>query len=219
VIAVVVADDQALIRAGLRTLLESAEDVRVVGEAADGLAALDLVRRAAPDVVLMDVRMPGVDGIEATRRIVADEALGGVRVIMLTTFEMDEYIVEALRAGTSGFLLKDATPEEILAAVRVVAAGEASLDPRVTRRMLARFTQVPHAAPATEERLADLTPRELEILRLVGGGMTNDEIADALVISTTTVKTHVSHILSKLGARDRVQLVVIAFQAGLAAGS
>lgn len=217
-IRVLLADDQPLVRAGLRTMLKSDPEMAVVGEAADGLAAVDLVRRSKPDVVLMDIRMPTVDGIEATRRISAEPHLSDVRVVILTTFEVDEYIAEALRAGASGFLLKDAEPEEILRAVRVVAAGDALLAPRITRRLLQQFTGVQPVAPATTRLLEDLTKRELEILRHVGRGLSNEEIADALVISHATVKTHVSHILSKLGARDRVQLVVLAFQAGVVGG-
>jgi DNA-binding NarL/FixJ family response regulator len=216
VIRVVIADDQPLVRAGLRTLLESATDIEVVAEAVDGLDAVDVARRARPDVMLMDIRMPALDGIEATRRIVAAPDLGGVSIVILTTFEVDEYIAQALRAGASGFLLKDAEPEEILRAVRVVAAGEALLAPRITRRLLTRFTATPPAPADAVAQLDRLTPRELEILRHVGQGLSNEEVAAALVISHATVKTHVSHILSKLGARDRVQLVVLAFQAGLA---
>jgi DNA-binding NarL/FixJ family response regulator len=214
-IRVGIADDQPLVRAGLRTLMSATADIEVVGEAADGNAAVDLVRTLRPDVVLMDIRMPVLDGIAATRRIAADEQLRGSRVIMLTTFEVDEYIVDALRAGASGFLLKDATPEDIINAIRVVASGEALLAPSVTRRLLRSLTSLPQMSPQTSQRLADLTAREREVLAQVGRGLSNDEVAAVLVISPATVKTHVSRILAKLGARDRAQLVVVAFEAGL----
>ena len=214
-IRVGIADDQPLVRTGLRTLLAATADLEVVGEAADGNAAVDLVRALRPDVVLMDIRMPVLDGIAATRRIVADQDLRDSRIIMLTTFEIDEYIVDALRAGASGFLLKDATPEDIINAIRVVAAGEALLAPSVTRRLLSSLTSLPQMSPETSQRLADLTAREREVLAQVGRGLSNDEVAEVLVISPATVKTHVSRILAKLGARDRSQLVVVAFEAGL----
>jgi DNA-binding NarL/FixJ family response regulator len=214
-IRVGIADDQPLVRAGLRTLMSATADIEVVGEAADGNAAVDLVRSLRPDVVLMDIRMPVLDGIAATRRIAADEQLRGSRVIMLTTFEVDDYIVDALRAGASGFLLKDATPEDIINAIRVVASGEALLAPSVTRRLLRSLTSLPQMSPQTSQRLADLTAREREVLAQVGRGLSNDEVAAVLVISPATVKTHVSRILAKLGARDRAQLVVVAFEAGL----
>jgi DNA-binding NarL/FixJ family response regulator len=214
-IRVGIADDQPLVRTGLRTLLSATADIEVVGEAADGNAAVDLVRALRPDVVLMDIRMPVLDGIAATRRIAADETLRGSRIIMLTTFEVDEYIVDALRAGASGFLLKDATPEDIINAIRVVAAGEALLAPSVTRRLLTSLTSLPQLSPETSKRLADLTTREREVLAQVGRGLSNEEVAAVLVISPATVKTHVSRILAKLGARDRSQLVVVAFEAGL----
>jgi DNA-binding NarL/FixJ family response regulator len=215
VIRVGIADDQTLVRAGLKTLLSAIPDIEVVGEAADGNAAVDLARALRPDVLLMDIRMPLLDGIAATRRIAADEALSASKVIMLTTFEVDQYIVDALRAGASGFLLKDAAPEEIVNAIRVVAAGEALLAPSVTRRLLASLTSLPRVSSETSSRLEDLTAREREVLAQVGRGLSNDEVAEVLVISPATVKTHVSRILAKLGARDRAQLVVVAFEAGL----
>jgi DNA-binding NarL/FixJ family response regulator len=215
VIRVGVADDQPLIRTGLRTLLTTADDMSLIGEAADGTGAVDLVRSLRPDVLLLDIRMPHLDGIQVTRRITADAALAATKVIMLTTFELDDYIVDALRAGASGFLLKDAAPEEIRRAIRVVFAGEALLAPSVTKRLLATLTARPQASADTSRRLAELTDREREVLAQVGRGLSNDEVAEALVISPATVKTHVSRILAKLDARDRAQLVVIAFEAGV----
>jgi len=214
-IRVAIADDQALVRAGLRTLLGHADDVELVGEAGDGAEAVRLARRERPDVLLMDIRMPTVDGIEATRQIAGDPGLGGVRVVVLTTFELDEYIHEALRAGASGFLLKDASPEDILAAVRVVAAGDALLAPSVTRRLIAEFGRLPRVGVATDAPLAELTPREREVLVLVAHGLTNDAVAERLVVSPATAKTHVSRIMAKLNARDRAQLVMIAYETGL----
>lgn len=213
-IRVLVADDQKLVRAGFGALLEAEEDLTVVGEAADGRSAVEMAMRELPDVVLMDIRMPGLDGIEATRLIAADPRLANVRIVILTTFETDEYVFDALRAGASGFLVKDTNPEELLRAIRVVAGGDALLAPSVTRRLIA---DVVARGPArrTPPELGELTPREREILALVGGGLSNDEIADQLVISPATAKTHVSRILSKLGARDRAQLVVIAYESGL----
>jgi DNA-binding NarL/FixJ family response regulator len=213
-IRVVVVDDQALVRAGLRAILDSSPGIEVVGEAGDGAAAVDLVRRRAPGVVLMDVQMAGLDGIEATRRIIAaagDEAPG---VLMLTTFDRDEYVYGALRAGASGFLLKDAPPEELIAAVRVVASGDALIAPAITRRLVERFVR---SAPAAEPppALAELTPRESEVLALVARGLSNAEIAAELVLSEATVKTHVKRVLRKLGLRDRVQAVVLAYEVGL----
>jgi DNA-binding NarL/FixJ family response regulator len=214
-ISVLLADDQGLVRAGFRVLLERTEDFDVVGEATDGRQAVELVRRTRPDVVLMDVRMPELDGIEATRRICGDAALAGTRVLILTTFELDEYVYAALRAGASGFLLKDLEPDELRRAIRVVAAGEALLAPSVTRRLIAEFA----ARPARQRRhgvaLHLLTDREREIVALVGGGLSNDEIAARLVISPTTVKTHVSRAMIKLHARDRAQLVVFGYESGL----
>jgi len=211
---VVVADDQALVRMGLRVLLETEEDLELVGEAADGLEAVRLVRELRPDVVLMDVRMPVVDGLEALRRIGAEEALAGTRVVVLTTFELDEYVFEALRAGASGFLIKDSDPAQMLAAVRVAARGEALLSPSVTRRVVAAFTS---RSPAGGEvrRVEVLTGREREVVALVGEGLSNEEIAGRLVVSPATARTHVSRAMVKLGARDRAQLVVFAFRAGL----
>lgn len=216
-IRVAVVDDQPLIRTGLRTLLEHAADVEIVGEAGDGDSAVALVRRHRPDVVLMDIRMPVLDGIEATGRITADGSLGDVRVVVLTTFDLDEYVYAALRAGASGFLLKDEPPEDILAAIRVVATGDALLAPRVTRRLIEEFAQRPEAAPPTSSapELAALTDRELEVLTLIGRGLANAEIAERLYVSPATAKTHVSHIMTKLYARDRAQLVVMAYESGL----
>ncbi|RKS08664.1 LuxR family two component transcriptional regulator [Nocardiopsis sp. Huas11] len=214
VVRVVVADDQALVRMGLRVLLEAEDDVELVGEACDGAQALALVRRVRPEVVLMDVRMPVMDGLEALRRISADEALSGTRVVVLTTFELDEYVFEALRAGASGFLIKDSDPAQMLEAVRVAARGEALLSPSVTRRVVAAFTS---RSPVRGEvpRLASLTGREREVVGLVGEGLSNEEIAGRLVVSPATARTHVSRSMVKLGARDRAQLVVFAFRAGL----
>jgi DNA-binding NarL/FixJ family response regulator len=216
VIRVVLADDQALIRIGLRQLIESAEDIVVAAEAGDGAEAVRLAAETRADVVLMDIRMPGVDGLEATRRISAAEDLAGVKVLILTTFEADEYVYEALRAGASGFLVKDTDPGELLQAVRVVARGDALLSPTITRRLIADIAARPRpgAAPS-RERLEQLTHRELEVLTLVGTGLSNDEIAARLFLSPLTAKTHVSRVLTKLGARDRAQLVVAAYEAGL----
>ena len=212
-IRVLVADDQALVRAGFGVLVDSAADLRVVGEAGDGVQAVELARRERPDVVLMDIRMPTMDGLEATRRITALDA--GVRILMLTTFELDEYVYQALRAGASGFLLKDTPPAELLAAIRVVAAGDALLAPRVTRRLIQEFARRPEPAPATPTALAALTERERQVLVLVAGGLSNAEIAAQLVVSPATSKTHVSRVLTKLGARDRAQLVMLAYETGL----
>jgi DNA-binding NarL/FixJ family response regulator len=213
-IRVAIADDQPLVRAGLTTLVSYADDLDLVGESDNGADAVELARRARPDVFLMDIRMPRVDGLEATRRITSDGQLAGVRIIILTTFDLDEYVHEALRSGASGFLLKDARPEDILNAVRVVAAGDALLAPRVTRRLIERFAAQPTPAdPATA--LAELTDRETEVLVLVAQGLSNAEIASQLYISLFTTKTHVSRILTKLHARDRAQLVVRAYESGL----
>jgi len=215
VITVLVADDQDLIRIGLRTLLDSEDGLEFVGEAADGLSAVAAVRRTRPTVVLMDVRMPGIDGIEATRRITADPELAGTRIIVLTTFELDEYVFDALRGGASGFLLKDTRPAELLRAIRLVAQGEALLSPSVTRRVIRRFATEPARSVRPHPLLDTLTERELEILGLVGQGLSNDEIAELLVVSPATARTHVSRAMTKLGARDRAQLVVFAYQSGL----
>jgi DNA-binding NarL/FixJ family response regulator len=213
-IRVVLADDQALVRAGFRALLDAEDDIEVVGEAGDGEEAVRLAAERTPDVVLMDIRMPGVDGLSATRRIAADELSAGVRVVILTTFGLDEYVFEAIRSGASGFLVKDTEPEELVQAVRVVAGGEALLSPSVTRQLIAEF-----AARAKEPRSADsleeLTDREREVVALVAEGFSNHEIADRLVVSPATAKTHVSRAMGKLRARDRAQLVVIAYESGL----
>lgn len=215
-IRVLLADDQALIRAGFHALLDSAQDIEVVGEATDGATAVALARTAHADVVLMDIRMPGVDGLEATRRIAADEDLAGVRVLVLTTFETDEYVYEAIRSGASGFLVKDTEPADLLQAVRVVAHGDALISPSITRRLIADIAARPRAAiPSTTYRIQDLTPREREVLALIAGGMSNDEIANTLVLSPLTAKTHVSRIMTKLAARDRAQLVVAAYETGI----
>jgi DNA-binding NarL/FixJ family response regulator len=216
VIRVAVVDDQALVRSGFAVLLRSASDLEVVGEAADGRAAVDLALRERPDVVLMDIRMPEMDGVEATRRITADERLASTRVLILTTFDLDEYVFDALRAGASGFLLKDTLPDELLAAVRVVASGEALLSPKVTRTVIEEFAKRPQpGARVDDAALAFLTDREREVLTLIGQGLSNSEIAATLIIGAATTKTHVSRILAKLNARDRAQLVVTAYETGL----
>jgi DNA-binding NarL/FixJ family response regulator len=227
VIRVVLADDQALIRAGFRVLLEVAEDIDVVGEAVNGEQAVDLARGERADVVLMDIRMPGVDGLEATRRIAAADDLAGVKVLILTTFESDENVYQALRVGASGFLVKDTEPEELIRAVRVVAGGDALLSPSVTRRLITALAaqhaaaplaghQLPGQASSAHARLLSrLTEREREVLVLVAEGLSNEELARRLFVSPLTTKTHVSRILTKLAARDRAQLVVIAYESGL----
>ena len=210
-IRVLVVDDQAMVRAGFRLLLSGEEDIEVVAEAKDGLEAVDKATRLRPTVVLMDIRMPRLDGLEATRRILAAD--DRARILILTTFDLDEYVYEALRAGASGFVLKDDPPEQLLAAIRTVAAGDALLSPAVTKRVIKQFTRIPRPAPPKE--FGELTGREQEILRLIANGLSNVEIGHQLYISETTVKTHVTHILQKLGLRDRVQAVVLAYQTGL----
>jgi DNA-binding NarL/FixJ family response regulator len=217
VIRVLIVDDQALVRTGFRMIVEAEDDVTVVGEAADGEEALRLAESARPDVVLMDIRMPKLDGVEATRRIVAARDFDAPRVLILTTFDLDEYVIEALRAGASAFLLKDAPPEELVAAIRTVHGGDAVVAPRVTRRLLDRFAAALPAATQPDEpsALASLTEREREVLTLIARGLSNAEIASELYVSETTVKTHVGHVLTKLGLRDRVQAVVLAYETGL----
>jgi DNA-binding NarL/FixJ family response regulator len=214
-ISVLIAEDQAMVRAGFRALIDAEPDLTVAGEAADGRQAVELAVATRPDVVLMDIRMPEMDGLEAARRIAADPTLAESRILVLTTFELDEYVFGALRAGASGFLLKGGLPAELLAAIRVVADGEALLAPSVTRRLIEAYAEAPPAPRPEVEGLGELTARELEVLGLVAEGLTNAEIAERLVLSPLTAKTHVSRILMKLGARDRVQLVVMAHQAGL----
>jgi DNA-binding NarL/FixJ family response regulator len=213
-IRVLLVDDQALVRAGFRALLDAQDDIEVVGEASDGDEAVRLARRLGPDVVLMDIRMPGTDGLAATRSIVGDDRLSNVRIVMLTTFELDEYVFEAIRSGASGFLVKDTEPVELLRAVRAVASGDALLSPGVTRRLIGAFanqTREPPASPA----LDSLTEREREVMGLVAEGLSNDEIAERLYVSPMTAKTHVSRAMTKLAARDRAQLVVFAYESGL----
>ena len=214
-IRVLLADDQALIRAGFHVLLDSAADIEVVGEATDGRQAVDLARSTRADVVLMDIRMPGVDGLEATRRICADDDLAGVRILILTTFESDDYVYQALRAGASGFLVKDTEPAELLRAVRIIAQGDGLLSPGITRRLIIDIASRPDRPTTSAVALAALTDREREVLGLVAAGLSNDEIARRLVLSPLTAKTHVSRAMTKLDARDRAQLVVIAYETGL----
>ena len=214
-IRVLLADDQALVRAGFRVLAGSAPDIEVVGAAADGAAAVDLARLLRAEVVLMDIRMPGTDGLEATRQIAADPGLRGVRVIILTTFEADEYVFEAIRAGASGFLVKDTEPEDLISAIRVVDRGDALLSPSVTRTLISSIAGRCPAQSVNASALSVLTDREREVLAKVAAGMSNDEIAAALFMSPLTAKTHVNRMMTKLGARDRSQLVVIAYETGL----
>ena len=213
-ISVVIADDQALVRGGFRALLDAQEDIVVLGEAADGEAAVRLALQLRPDVVLMDIRMPGVDGLAATRRIAADERLAAVKIVILTTFDLDEYVFEAIRSGANGFLVKDTEPAELLRAVRAVVAGDALLSPGVTRRLIEEFA-TRAKDPAGLPTLEGLTDREREVVALVAEGLTNEEIARRLIMSSATAKTHVSRAMIKLGARDRAQLVVFAYETGL----
>jgi DNA-binding NarL/FixJ family response regulator len=210
-VRVLVADDQSMVRAGFRMLLAEEPDIDVVAEASNGLEAVDKAARFRPTVVLMDIRMPHLDGLEATRRILAADDTA--RILILTTFDLDEYVYEALRAGASGFVLKDDPPEQLIAAVRIVAGGDALLSPAITKRVIKQFTRLPHPAPPRQ--LDDLTERELDVFRLIARGLSNAEIGRELYISDTTVKTHITHILQKLNLRDRVQAVVLAYQTGL----
>jgi DNA-binding NarL/FixJ family response regulator len=213
-ISVLLADDQALVRGGFKALLDAERGITVVGEATDGLSAVERTAVLHPQVVLMDIRMPGLDGIEATRRIVADPSLADVRVVILTTFALDEYVFEAIRSGASGFLVKDTEPTDLISAVRVVAAGDALLSPSVTRALLAEFAAKART-PVPDRRLDVLTEREREVVALVAAGLSNDEIAERIFISPATARTHVSRALLKVGARDRAQLVVLAYETGL----
>ncbi|WBB60012.1 response regulator transcription factor [Streptomyces sp. WMMC500] len=213
-IRILLADDQKLVRAGFRSILEDEADLDVVGEVSDGAEAVAACRELRPDIVLMDIRMPGTDGLEAARRIAADERLADVRVVILTTFDLDDYVYGALRAGAAGFLVKDTEPEELIHAVRVAARGDALISPSVTRRLIAEFAGRVKA-PEPGPRLNALTEREAEVMRLVAAGLTNDEIAARLVLSPATAKTHVSRIMTKLGVRDRAQLVVLAYESGM----
>ncbi len=213
-IHILLADDQTLVRAGFRALLDAQEDMPVVGEAADGNEAVRLVKSLIPDIVLMDIRMPHLDGLEATRRIVADERLAQVKIIILTTFDLDEYIFEAIRVGASGFLVKDTEPVDLIRGIQSVAQGDALLSPGVTRRLIAEFASLTRKT-ATVPELDTLTEREREVMALVAAGLSNDEIAERLVVSPATAKTHVSRAMVKLGARDRAQLVVFAYESGL----
>ena len=215
-IRVLLVDDQALIRAGFRMILDAEEDMEVVGECADGTQAVDSVKRLNPDVVLMDIRMPEMDGIEATKRLVEHDG-DSLKVLMLTTFDLDEYVYDALRAGASGFLLKDVPADQLVEGIRIVAGGEALLAPSVTSRLIREFSRTPPSQRELPATLEDLTPRELEVFRLLARGLSNAEIAEELVVSETTVKTHVARVLMKLGVRDRVQAVVLAYESGVVA--
>jgi DNA-binding NarL/FixJ family response regulator len=214
-IRILIADDQSLVRTGFRMILDAEPDLDVVGEAVDGREAVDKAKAAKPDVILMDIRMPELDGIEATRRIVGDGGDEAPKILMLTTFDLNEYVYEALRAGASGFLLKDVPAEQLADGVRVVAAGEALLAPSVTRRLLAEFAQVRPRDAAPPPAFDELTPRELEVFRLIARGLSNAEVAQELIVSETTVKTHVARVLMKLGLRDRIQAVVLAYESGI----
>jgi DNA-binding NarL/FixJ family response regulator len=214
-ISILVADDQALVRAGFRMILEAEPDFRVVAEAKDGPDAVEAARRCRPDIVLMDIRMPRMDGLEASRRILAASVASATRVLILTTFDLDEYVYDALHAGASGFLLKDVPPEQLVAGIRLVVAGDALLAPSVTRRLIETFRHERPHTPRPPAELAELTGRELEVLGLIACGLSNAEIADELFVSATTVKTHVARVLSKLNLRDRVQAVVLAYEAGV----
>ncbi|MFD2795553.1 response regulator [Promicromonospora vindobonensis] len=214
-VRVLVADDQAMLRGSLRLLIDHTPGMTGVGEASDGAEAVELAQRELPDVVLMDIRMPGVDGIQATREICSGATMAGVRVLILTTFDLDEYVYAALRAGAAGFLLKDTPPADVLHAIRVVAAGEALLAPSVTRRLIAEFTSRPEPGRPLARTLDGVTDRELEVLGLIARGLSNTELADHLQLSPATIKTHIGRLLAKLGARDRAQLVIIAYTTGL----
>jgi DNA-binding NarL/FixJ family response regulator len=214
-IRVLVADDQALVRASFRLLVETDPGLQVIGEAATGAEAVEIATREKPDVLLMDIRMPVMDGIEATRQITASEQTAGVRVLILTTFDLDDYVYAALRAGASGFLIKDTPPADLLAAIRVIAAGDALLAPSITRRLIAEFARRPQPSQQPVAALAGVTGREREVLALIGRGLSNPEIAQALHVTMATTKTHVSRLLAKLGARDRAQLVIAAYETGL----
>jgi DNA-binding NarL/FixJ family response regulator len=214
-VRVLIADDQALVRTGFSIIVGSAPDLEVVAEVGDGAAAVAAVRETSPDVVLMDIRMPMMDGLEATRRITSEPATASSRVVILTTFDLDEYVYEALRAGASGFLLKDTLPEDLLAAIRVVAAGDALIAPAITRRLIEEFAHRPEPSEASRKPVAGLTDREVEVLGMVARGLSNTELAQELFMSPATAKTHVSHLLTKLQARDRAQLVMIAYETGI----
>ncbi|MDX6657086.1 MAG: hypothetical protein QOH62_1879 [Solirubrobacteraceae bacterium] len=214
-IRILIADDQSLVRTGFRMILDAEPDLDVVGEAIDGREAVDKAKAAKPDVILMDIRMPELDGIEATRRIVAENGADAPKILMLTTFDLNEYVYEALRAGASGFLLKDVPAEQLADGVRVVAAGEALLAPSVTRRLLSEFAQVRPRDSAPPPAFEELTPRELEVFRLIARGLSNAEVAQELIVSETTVKTHVARVLMKLSLRDRIQAVVLAYESGI----